>query len=81
MVSVVNVVNQKATKLNYFNNWILFLLRHKIRLVLWLFCVLLMLFVIVKDDSDIFGKLFMFFISVCMPYYLIFRDNVSKPIE
>jgi len=62
-------------------NWLAFLLRHKVRLVAWLLCILLFEVLALKINGDIVDRIFAPIIGVMMSYAMIFRDFESKRLK
>ena len=62
-------------------DWIGFLLRHKIRLIIWIACMALLEFVIIRDQPEISSLIFSEIMTIGLTYVLIFRDHSAKSIE
>ena len=58
---------------NEIKKWFQFLMRHKVRLIAWLLCLLMIETIALKSSSDIFSRVASLLVGIIMSYTMVFR--------
>jgi len=58
---------------NEIKKWFQFLMQHKVKLVVWLFFVLMIEVIALKSNSDIFERVASLLVGIIVSYAMVFR--------